>query len=583
MKLKLIGRTFKYYMLASIISLCLGGLYLFFFLESLITFQTANTLETQAKLAVIELEAMELTTENQEYLQNFAQKTSIISQCRVSIIDGNGLSLGESAWPQDPLSRPEIISALESQVTVALSVGRFKQKVLSVAVPVIGDDGSIKGIIAFAKNFNFFYAKHNFITIQFYVFIAVLLVSLVLISCFFSHQYAKPLKYIYSRVCKFAANDFDSLIDTAKTAEFSSLAENFNCMVKTIQKRVNIIVSQSNNLNAIFNSMTDAVIAVDADENIIDVNPAALKWLELPRTEVEGHPVNAVIRHKALKNFIHEAINNHTPKDANITLSLDNAHVLNVKSSPIYDANNNANGCIIVFYDVTRIRHLENLRSDFVSNVSHEIRTPLTVIKGSTEILRESLKDNQESARFLEIINKHTNRLTALVNDLLLLSRIEQNASELIREKHSLLSIINKALNAVEPKIKEKGVIIILDCPPELNIKVDNGLMEQALINLIDNAVKYSEPNNPVRITASADQYYCRISVKDRGQGIDSKHFERLFERFYRIDEARSRKLGGAGLGLAIVKHIARAHNGVVEIISEPGAGAIFTIVIPLD
>lgn len=583
MKLKLIWRPFKYYMLISIISLCLVGLYLFFSLESFITTQAANTLESKARLIIIELEEVGLTAENKDYLQDFAQKTSIVSQSRVSIIDADGESLGESAQPQDPLSRPEIIGALEGKVAVGLRIGRCKQEVLYVAVPVIGDDGNVKGIVAIAKNLSFFSAKRNVITIQFYIFIALLFGALVLLSYLFSCQYSRPLKYIGSRARKFAAGDFDTRIDTAKTAEFSSLAESFNYMAETIQKRMDIIVSQSNNLNAILNSMTDAVIAVDMEENIIDVNPAALKWLELSRADVEGHPMHAVIRHKALQNFIYEAINDHTPKDADITIYLDNEHVLNVKSNPIYDANNNINGCVIVFYDVTRIRHLENLRSDFVSNVSHEIRTPLTVIKGSTEILRESLKEDQETTRFLEIINKHTDRLTALINDLLLLSRIEQDTSELSRETYALLSIVSKALNAVELKIEEKGVIIMLDCPPDLMVKVNNGLLEQALINLIDNAVKYSEPNSPVEVTASADEHYCRISVKDCGPGIERKHFDRLFERFYRVDEARSRKVGGTGLGLAIVKHIVRAHNGSVEIVSEPGEGTIFTIVLPME
>ena len=583
MKLKLIWRPFKYYMLISIISLFLVGLYLFFSLESFITTQAANSLESRARLVILELESEGFSIENKDYLQDFAQKTSIISQCRVSIIGADGQSLGESAQPQDPMSRPEIVGAMEGKVTVDLRIGRCKQKVLYVAVPVIGEDGGIEGVVSFAKNLSFFTSKRNIITINFYVFVTVLFILLILISYFFSHQYSRPLKYIGIRARKFAAGNFDTRIDTSKTAEFKELAESFNYMAETIKKRMDIIVSQSNNLNAILNAMTDAVVAVDTDENIIDVNPAALQWLELPRDQVEGHPMSGVIRHKALRNFIHEAIHTDSPQDADITIYLDNEHVLNVKSSPLYDTQNNITGCVIVFYDVTRIRHLENLRSDFVSNVSHEIRTPLTVIKGSTEILRQSLESDLESVRFLDIINRHTERLTALINDLLLLSRIEQNTSELSRETNSLLSIVNKALNAVEPKIEERGVIIMLDCPPELNVKVNGGLIEQALINLIDNAIKYSEPNSPVEIIARTDEHNCRISVKDCGPGIDRKHFERLFERFYRVDEARSRKVGGTGLGLAIVKHIVRAHNGTVEIVSEPGVGSTFTIVLPLD
>lgn len=583
MKSKLIWRPFKYYMLISIIVLCMVGLYLYFALENFITSQAANTLETRARLIILEIEDVELTAANQDRLQMFAQKASTVSQSRVSIIAADGMSLGESAQPQDPLSRPEIIGALKGEVTFDLRVGRCKQDVFYVAVPIIDDNGNVAGIVSVAKNLSYFSSKRNVIAIQFYGFIVVLFLFLTFLSYFFSRQYSKPIKYIYKKAYKLATGDFDARIDTSKTADLTVLAESFNYMAETIQKRMGIIVSQSNNLNAILNSMTDAVIAVDTDENIIDVNPAALNWLDLPRDEVEGRPMQQVIRHKALQNFVHEAVRNSSPKDADITIFLDNEHVLNAKSSPIYDTNNNMNGCVVVFYDVTKIRHLENLRRDFVSNVSHEIRTPLTVIKGSTEILRQSLENDEESTRFLEIINKHTERLAALINDLLLLSRIEQDTTELAREPQLLIAIVNKALNALEPKIEERAVIIMLDCPPDLLVKVNGNLIEQALINLIDNAVKYSDPGNPVEIMADSDDKFCRISVRDCGPGIDRKHFDRLFERFYRVDEARSRKVGGTGLGLAIVKHIVRAHHGNVEIVSEPGVGTCFTIVLPLD
>lgn len=583
MKFRLIWRPFKYYMLISIILLSLVGLYLFFSLESFITSQAVSTLETRARLVILELETVDFGPENKAYFNDYAKKINAIAHSHVTIVGANGELLGESSLPQNPMSRPEILGAMAGRVTVDLRLDPDKKETLYVAVPVFNNNGGIKGILVIGKSLSFFSAKRNVITIQFCIFIVVLLTALVLLSYFFSCQYSKPLKDIINQAHRFAIGNFDNRINPPKTTELNDLADSLNTMAETIQKRMDTIVSQSNSLNAILNAMTDAVLAVDANENIIDVNPAALQWLELPREEVEGHAMSAVICHKALQKFIHEAIHNESPKDEDITIFFDNEHVLNVKSSPLFDMHNDITGCVIVFYDVTRIRRLESLRSAFVSNVSHEIRTPLTVIKGSAEILRKSVTNNPDAARFLEIINKHADRLTALINDLLLLSRIEQDASGLARKRQALLAIINKALSAVEIKIQAKGIVVLVDCPPGRHAKVNQSLLEQALINLIDNAVKYSRANNIVEIRVGIANCCCRISVKDYGHGIHRKHFERLFERFYRVDEARSRKEGGTGLGLAIVKHIARVHQGVVEIESEPGRGSTFTIVLPMD
>lgn len=420
MNFELIWRPFKYYMLISIILLGLVGLYFFFSLESFITSQAASTLEIRARLVLLDLETMDFTPENKDDFQDLAQRINVISQSRVSIIAANGELLGESPLSQDSMSRPEILGAMAGKVTVDLRIDHDKKEILYVAVPVLNNAGSVNGIVVIGQNLNFFSAKRNILTIQFYVFIAALLAALVLLSYFFACQYTKPLKNIVNQTHEFANGNFDTRINTSKAAELKALGNSLNCMAKIIQKRMDTIVAQRNNLNAILNAMTDAVLAVDANENIIDVNPAALKWLELPREEVEGRAMFSIICHKALQNFIHEAIHNKNPQDADITIFLDNEYVLNIKSSPLFDTHNNIIGCVIVFYDVTRIRRLENLRSDFVSNVSHEIRTPLTVIKGSTEILRKSVKNNQDAARFLEIIGKHTNRLTTLIDDLLL-------------------------------------------------------------------------------------------------------------------------------------------------------------------
>lgn len=568
-------------MLISIIALLLVGTYLYVSLEKYFVTLTAHTLEARARLIAFQLDNVDFTLENREFFQSVVDRSSSLTNTRVSIIDNEGRSLGESAAHQDLMSRPEILQALNNKIGIDLRLGRCTHKVLYVAIPVVRDN-EIVGIISVAKNLGFFSKKRNLLSLQFFMFTAIILAILILLSYCFSRQYSKPIQYINEKAHKFARGDFSVRMDTSRSAELSVVAESFNYMAETIQKRMDIIVSQSNNLNAILNSMTNAVIAVDSEERIIDVNPAALSWLKLTREEIEGHNMHEVIHHKALQTFIRESMRLNVPQDADITVYLDNEHVLNVKSSPIYDINNTVDGCVIVFFDVTKIRQLNMMRREFVSNVSHEIRTPLTVIKGSAEILQQEMPNDPESARFLNIINKHTERLTSLINDLLLLSRIEQDSNELDKEPTLLTTVINTAVNALEPKIEEKHIQITIDCPDDLTVNVNSGLISQALINLIENAMKYSDEASRVEITAYVVGCFVRISVRDHGPGIDRKHFERLFERFYRVDEARSRKIGGTGLGLAIVKHIVRAYNGNVDVESDVGIGSTFTIILPL-
>ena len=237
-----------------------------------------------------------------------------------------------------------------------------------------------------------------------------------------------------------------------------------------------------------------------------------------------------------------------------------------------------------MLHDVTRLRQLEHVRSDFVANVSHELKTPITSIKGFVETLLDgALDDHDNAVRFLEISLRQVNRLDAIIEDLLVLSRLETGP----QEQHSRLesgpvrSVLEAAIEMCEKKISDKNIDIQLECPLGLTVPMNAHLLEQAVINLVDNAVKYSEPDATVRVSAAQDRDAVVVRVQDFGCGIERKHLPRLFERFYRVDKARSRELGGTGLGLAIVRHIALVHRGSVSVESEIGAGSTFSISLP--
>lgn len=583
----IILRPFQSYLLIVIAALILTGIYFYATLNDYFLFQALRTLETRARIVSIHLEEIFQDIHDISNIDHLVELNSDAANARITIIDSMGHVLGDSyvdiARMPNMFNRPEFIMALKGGVGQDIRVSDFtKETTMFVAVPIV-KNGQISGAVRAARGIKEVQAGRVEVSSKLALFGLIVLFVLTVISYIFSRQYTRPLKYMDNIARRFANGELNLRMDPPRSEEMAILAGTFNTMADNIQERVNEIVATTNNLNVVLNSMTDAVIAVDKNERIIDVNPAAAQWLGSPRENLEGGLARNVIKYGGLLGFIQEALKNNVPQDADISIFLENEHVINVKSSPIYTEDNRLNGCVIVFYDVTKIRNLDNLRRDFVSNVSHEIRTPLTVIKGSAEILQQTpaLQNDPESRRFLEIINRHTERLTDLINDLLLLSRIEQNTAELKTERIYILPVIKAAVNALSTKIEDKEVKISITCSPDLRITANGGLLEQALLNLIDNAIKYSLPQNSVEIEAEIKNGCCRLSVTDHGMGVDKKHFDRLFERFYRVDEARSRKIGGTGLGLAIVKHIARAHNGNIEVQSVPHEGSTFTLVLP--
>jgi two-component system phosphate regulon sensor histidine kinase PhoR len=239
---------------------------------------------------------------------------------------------------------------------------------------------------------------------------------------------------------------------------------------------------------------------------------------------------------------------------------------------------------VIVLNDVTEVQRLENVRRDFVANVSHELKTPVASIKGFVETLLDgALNDRNDARRFLGIVARQADRLAAIIEDLLALSRIEQSetSGKLPLDQLPLSGILITASDDCRPRAVERSIRLEVECPPDLTVTVNGPLLEQAVINLVDNAIKYSEAGKAVWLSADNDATGPAIRVRDEGCGIAAEHLPRLFERFYRVDKARSRVLGGTGLGLSIVKHIVQAHAGTIVVESTPGVGTTFTIRLP--
>jgi len=314
------------------------------------------------------------------------------------------------------------------------------------------------------------------------------------------------------------------------------------------------------------------------------MNHAAARMFGCDPAEAQGRSIQEVVRNSVLQQFVKNALSSREAVEKEIVLSTDSERFLNGHGTLLRDAEGKQIGALIVLNDVTRLLRLEKIRREFVANVSHEIKTPITAIKGFVETLRDGAVENHEDAeRFLEIIGRHVDRLEAIIENLLSLSRIEQEAGreKVVLDEGRLKDVLETAIQVCEAGAMTKKIEVELSCAEEIVANLDPQLLEQAVVNLIDNAIKYSNDGGTVRVEALQRENEIIISVHDQGCGIEKEHLPRLFERFYRADKARSRQLGGTGLGLAIVKHIAQAHGGHVAVESIPGKGSTFSIHLP--
>jgi two-component system phosphate regulon sensor histidine kinase PhoR len=405
-----------------------------------------------------------------------------------------------------------------------------------------------------------------------------------IVSLVVSRRISRPIERLKQGAGYFIRGDFNYRLPASGIEEIGSLNESMRDMAQQLHARINTITQQRTEIEAILTSMIEGVIAVDADERIIIMNNAAAKMFGCDLSTVQGRSIQEAVRNSHLQQFVSETLSGEKPVEKEIGLSTGEERYLFGHGTLIRDVEGKRIGALFVLSDITRIHRLENIRKDFVANVSHEIKTPITAIKGFVEILTDnSTKDKQDVKRFLEIIAKHVNRLEAIIDDLLKLSRIEKDAeTEGIQLMTSgIKDVLESAIQVCKALADSKGIEMSVFCDEALTARINPPLLEQAVVNLLDNAIKYSDEKRPVTIQAKHDEKEVLIHIIDNGRGIEQEHLTRIFERFYRVDKARSRRLGGTGLGLAIVKHIIQAHGGHVSVTSAPGKGSTFTIHLP--
>ena len=348
--------------------------------------------------------------------------------------------------------------------------------------------------------------------------------------------------------------------------------------------RVEVLESERAKGAAILDNMTEGVIALDGQGYVILINPAARKILDFAQDQGEGRTLLEVVRDKGLADWVEmcQALDTAEPCKREIENYLPSLRVIEVNAIPMRFSSERR-GFLLVLHDITELRRLEKVRAEFVANVSHELRTPLTAIKGYLEtVLDETRLKSATHRRFLEIANSHAERMGRLINDLLNLSDIETGKVVLDPVPITLGGFVQDVSAMFEKDAAKKDVRLVNRVPPDLWVQADRDRLSQILVNLVDNAVKYTPKGGTVSFLASkTDDNQIRIAIRDTGQGIPPNDLPRITERFYRVDKARAREEGGTGLGLAIVKHLVQLHGGTLHIQSEYGKGTTIEFVLP--
>ena len=592
-KKRLLWQLYPSYLLITLVALLIATLYASSELRKFYYDRTAADLYSRAWLLEEQIADQLLASNDSKHIDPLCDRLGEASSTRITVVLPSGKVVGDSENPPEQMDnhadRPEIVDALSGRSHASARFSHTLGKdMMYVAIPV-ERGGETIGILR--TSIPVTSIDRALGTIRLRIVIGGLVVALLAagVSLLMSRRISRPLEQLKRGAEEFAHGDFSRKLSVGNSLEIAALAETMNQMAAELDERLRTVLRQSNEREAILSGMVEGVLAVDSQQRLISLNRAGARLLGVDEEEVRGRSPQEIIRNPQLQKLINEVSATGEPAEDEIVFRGADERCLLVHGTILQDIGPNdaarsAGGVLVVLHDVTQLRKLENMRRDFVANVSHELRTPITSIKGFVETLIDgAMRDPDDAQRFMRIVLRQTDRLNAIIEDLLSLSRIEQDSekAEIELSRVKVKNVLAAAIGVCEAKIEEKKIQIDLSCDASLEANANAALLEQAVVNLIDNAVNYSPEGQTVHIEAVRSDDEVSLSVRDHGCGIAKKHLPRLFERFYRVDKARSRKHGGTGLGLAIVKHIAQSHGGRVTVESTLGEGSIFTMHLP--
>jgi two-component system phosphate regulon sensor histidine kinase PhoR len=485
---------------------------------------------------------------------------------RITLIDARGVVLADSE--EDPARmenhslRPEVAAAMLGSTGVSSRLSSTVRRWnVYVAVPVVVN-GSVHGVVRTASPQVELEAAYPRETTNLLLFVGPLLVICLLFALAFSRSILSPLRDLAGAVTRFASGDFGARLHLRRHDEIHDLAEAFNAMGERVQGLFQDSARRAQELDGIFSSVQQGIVRCNKGfEDLVGAR------------SVEGRTLWELVRAPRLIELVQESRSTGERRSEEVACG-EGWLLCTVQHMEGRDE------LIVVLHDTSDIRRLETVKRDFVVNASHELRTPLTSIRGSLEMLEGQLSGDSE--RWVDTIRRNSQRMSAIVEDLLLLSSLEARGVETPREPVSLEEIVDDVAGMFANRAQAKGLSLKVSVAASLPaLAADSFLLEQMLVNLLDNALKFTETGQVALSVDGEEPGWVRIRVSDTGIGISEEHIPRLFERFYVVDKSRSRKLGGTGLGLSIVKHIVHSHGGTISVESEPGRGTTFTVRLP--
>ncbi|MDP4127563.1 MAG: ATP-binding protein [Bacillota bacterium] len=582
-------KIFKYYLILTMVVLIVSVVFTSEIAQKYYKYEVENKLKSIAFSIEYYLLKSDTKINYDDIAKDYASMNNQINnypedKLRITFIDFSGHVLGDSEANyqemENHLSRKEVQEALKGSTGSDIRHSKtINLDMLYVAIPLKQKQNVIVRVSVPLTQL-----KKIGEMIWFYAILVILfgLLLTIIVSLRITTSIIRPLKEMIFASQEISNGNYTERISLKSTDELGQLAVNFNEMASKLDETILDLNNKKIEVESIVNSITSGIVAVDNTNKIILLNPAAFNIFKLDsRHSIAGDKLAEHIRNNHLNHLLQETITRNKPLEGEVTLD---EKILRINTSPIRPTNSELNnsGGILFIQDITKIRKLEQLRTEFVSNVTHELKTPLTSIRGFIETLKNGAINNEKVAnRFLDIIDIEAERLYALINDILQLSEIETKLKETDLVSLSLKSLIDAVFEVLQTIANEKNISLHNQVSEEVILKANKNRMKQLILNLVDNGIKYNTQNGSVTVDAYREQGKVIISVKDTGIGIPSEHISRVFERFYRVDKGRSRNLGGTGLGLSIVKHIVNLYNGDIKVNSEVGKGTEFTIQIP--
>ena len=501
---------------------------------------------------------------------------SIIAADNTAVVDKSAIGI---------LDDTVVVSALEGSTAESRETLSNDIPVMNTAESIKGADGTVSGVIYIRADLSSVYSTMQEARMIFIQAMAIAVLISVLISFFITNSITDPINDLTEKAERMASGDFSQQIDVRSNDEIGRLAEMFNMLRQELDNKITETINEKSKLETILRYMVDGLIALDLDGDIVHINPAAKALLDISDDEInEGLDFTGILQRFGKKD-ITDGIKIVISRDVISEIAVYRGKIISVRYARFMDDDENDIGVIMLLQDITEQQKLDQMQKDFVANVSHELRTPITTIKSYTETLLDGAVEDPDMRRnFLTVIDEEAERMTHLVKDLLQLSRLDNDREKLNRQETDMNKLLAKCAQKVmlTAQAKQQTVECNINEDEPLNVFVDIDRIQQVILNILTNSIKYTPEGGRITITSGLEGSAARIVISDTGIGISQAEIGRIFERFYRVDKARSRAMGGTGLGLSIAKNIVEAHHGTISAESVEGKGTSVTVLLPI-